>query len=293
MSSNVDFDGETPKRTEGAPYSSHHPIPTVKKYQEEKEEREAIANSQTTDTSQNNASPRSVKSSKRKSLLSSAKGLLRTGSMRSVSRGSGQKDVEPYKTENRNFENSSSQIDGSAEEKAPSTQNEGSSATDYSNSTDQVEPPKESVENTKPSTPDQPQKPENDRFHAPDPQLNGDDRKEAGQEADKKPMEDTSEAIDGGLDAREKRKQMKHMDRDEVGREVTDPVTHLRTHIHDSTAQELDNVPGQSQLLDFLHVPTRLARHFTPTFFYIKCCSEDLLYFNFVHSKARTDRIRV
>lgn len=248
MSSNTEYDGETPKRAEAASYSTHNPVPTIKKYQAEKEEREAAADSQAAD-SQNDASPRSIKS-KRKSILSSAKGLLRTGSMRSVSRGSGQKDVEPYKAENRNHESSSSQVDGNSAKKSPSLENEGSSTSDQPAVIERPSPSKEEAPSEKPSADDQTQEPGHRQVDASDPKLRdgGSATSEQKDEDSQKPMEDTSEAIDGALDPREKRKQMKHMDRDEAGREVTDPVTHLRTRIHDSTAQELDNIPGRLQL---------------------------------------------
>ena len=248
MSSNTEYDGETPKRAEAASYSTHNPVPTIKKYQAEKEEREAAADSQAVD-SQNDASPRSIKS-KSKSILSSAKGLLRTGSMRSVSRGSGQKDLEPYKAENRNHESSSSQVDGNSAKKSPSLENEGSSSSDQPAVIEKPSPSKEKVPHERLSADDQVQELGHHKVDGPDPKMRdgGPPASEQKDQDSQKPLEDTSEAIDGALDAREKRKQMKHMDRDEAGREVTDPVTHLRTKIHDSTAHELDNVPGRSQL---------------------------------------------
>lgn len=54
---------------------------------------------------------------------------------------------------------------------------------------------------------------------------------------------DTSESLDNTLDPKEKRKQMKHMKRDHAAREVTDPVTHLRVMVHDTTDKELKTVP--------------------------------------------------
>ena len=56
-------------------------------------------------------------------------------------------------------------------------------------------------------------------------------------------LENTSEAIDNTLDPKQKRKNMKHLKRDHAAREVTDPVTHLRIMIHDSTDKELKEVP--------------------------------------------------
>lgn len=55
--------------------------------------------------------------------------------------------------------------------------------------------------------------------------------------------QDTIESAANELDPRKKRKNMKHMNRDQAGREVTDPVTHLPVLIHDSTHKELGKVP--------------------------------------------------
>ena len=54
---------------------------------------------------------------------------------------------------------------------------------------------------------------------------------------------DTIQSAAAELDPRRKRKNMKHMKRDDAGREVTDPVTHLPVFIHDSTNKELNSVP--------------------------------------------------
>ena len=56
-------------------------------------------------------------------------------------------------------------------------------------------------------------------------------------------LKDTSEAVDSTLDPRQKRKNMKHMKRDDAPREVTDPVTHLKVLVHDTTNKELQAVP--------------------------------------------------
>lgn len=52
-----------------------------------------------------------------------------------------------------------------------------------------------------------------------------------------------SQAAASHSDPREKRKAMKHMKRDDGGREVTDPVTHLPIIIHDSTGKDLKKAP--------------------------------------------------
>ena len=55
-------------------------------------------------------------------------------------------------------------------------------------------------------------------------------------------FEDTSEAVENTLDPKQKRKNMKNLKRDHATREVTDPVTHLRVTIHDTTNKELEEV---------------------------------------------------
>ena len=52
-----------------------------------------------------------------------------------------------------------------------------------------------------------------------------------------------SQAAASQSDPRQKRKAMKHMKRDDGGREVTDPVTHLPIVIHDSTGKDLKKAP--------------------------------------------------
>lgn len=58
--------------------------------------------------------------------------------------------------------------------------------------------------------------------------------------------DESAETTANEQDARQKRKNMKHMKRDTTGREVTDPVTHLPVMIHDSTSKELYKVPENS-----------------------------------------------
>ncbi|KIW17456.1 hypothetical protein PV08_04650 [Exophiala spinifera] len=57
-----------------------------------------------------------------------------------------------------------------------------------------------------------------------------------------------TEAVAGEIDPRKKRKAMKHQDRNDGGREVTDPVTHLPIVIRDSTRKDLkradENLPA-------------------------------------------------
>ena len=54
---------------------------------------------------------------------------------------------------------------------------------------------------------------------------------------------ETQQKVAEETDPRKKRKSFKHLKRDNQGRKVTDPVTHLQVTIHDSTDKELENVP--------------------------------------------------
>jgi len=58
----------------------------------------------------------------------------------------------------------------------------------------------------------------------------------------KKELTATEKAA-GSLDPRQKRKEMKHNKRDDGGREVTDPVTHLPLVIRDSTVKDMKRAP--------------------------------------------------
>ena len=54
----------------------------------------------------------------------------------------------------------------------------------------------------------------------------------------------TATEVNAGIrDPRQKRKNMKRMKRDDGGREVTDPVTHLPVVIYDATDERLQKVP--------------------------------------------------
>ena len=79
---------------------------------------------------------------------------------------------------------------------------------------------------------------------------NGDNQSGGETSADDKKKSGT-ESTSTQVDPRQKRKEMKHMDRDTGGRQVTDPVTHLPIEIRDSTqfdlkhTQENEPAPGE------------------------------------------------
>lgn len=72
------------------------------------------------------------------------------------------------------------------------------------------------------------------------PLVPNDDRN--GQEK-KKDEQAATEIASGHSDPKQKRKDMKHNKRDDGGREVTDPVTHLPVVIRDSTTKDLHRAP--------------------------------------------------
>ena len=175
-----DFDEDAAQRTNNAPYTARHPIPTVQCYQGTQEERQEQANAQAPATE----STDSVSGGR--GLLDSAKRHLHLG--KSSTNDSIDED-HPYPSSNRNVEHAQ---DRDGEES-------------YA-----------------------------DRMKK---------QQEGSQDQSSSVFEDTSEAIGNALDPKAKRKQMKHMQRDHASREVTDPITHLRVTIHDSTSKELETVP--------------------------------------------------
>ena len=185
MAAHDDFDESAAQRTNNAPYSNRHPVPTIQGYQGHKEARKEEAAAQ----SPSNAVEDSHDGGS-KGLLQSTKNFLHIGESANDERVD---EDHPYKSANRNVE-------------APSDDN-----------------------NT--ATNDHRDGMEKDDDHGSDSGT-----KKAG-------LEDTSEAMDTTLDPKQKRKNMKHMKRDHAMREVTDPVTHLRVMIHDTTNKELSTVP--------------------------------------------------
>jgi len=72
-------------------------------------------------------------------------------------------------------------------------------------------------------------------------QMHG-DTQQSDEKKGRRPKSATEEVV-GMLDPRQKRKAMKHKDRTDGGREVTDPVTHLPVTIRDSTEKDLKRAP--------------------------------------------------
>ena len=177
MSDNDNFDTSAGNRVANAPYNAHHPVPTVKRYEEEQQHRQDLdqPGGQVVNVDEN--SHDSVKS------YLHLNGGSRNGTPE-------QKDArEPYDSQNRN-----------------STTNEVGDG------------------------------------------VSGDEHNDArpAESGSKKANHEPSEMqqkVAEETDPRKKRKSFKHLKRDNQGRKVTDPVTHLQVTIHDSTDKELENVP--------------------------------------------------
>ena len=105
MSNGADFDEDASRRTNTAPYTSHHPVPTVQGYQETQEEREAATENTFPRTEDNGHEEGALHR-----LLDSAKSHLHFN-------GSNDKDPnhKPYPSSNRNIERPASQ-EGNEEE---------------------------------------------------------------------------------------------------------------------------------------------------------------------------------
>ena len=182
MADHDDFDENAAQRTNNAPYTPRHPIPTIQRYEGSREERRQLADSQApaTETSDSHDTKDAG------GFLESAKRHLHLGK---PSTDESIDEDKPYQSSNRNVE-------------FPDSQDGKESSSDHHKEHDQ-----------------------------------------GSQSKGGSMLKDTSEAIGNTLDPKEKRKQMKHMQRDHATREVTDPVTHLKVAIHDSTSKELKTVP--------------------------------------------------
>ncbi|MCJ1406633.1 hypothetical protein MMC19_000699 [Ptychographa xylographoides] len=186
MSDHDNFDTGAGNRVANAPYTSHHPVPTVQRYEEQQQHREDLARpADSSRESEPNSTSHAIKS------YLHFNGGSHTGT-------AGQNGTPaPYKSQNQN-----DQHDQSAE----TPHERGSNSENQSNTKDEA------------------------------------DSVRADSDGHKSP-EDTQQTVVNEQDPKKKRKSFKHMKRDDQGREVTDPVTHLPVTIHDSTDQELKNVP--------------------------------------------------
>ena len=181
MSNHDDFNENAAHRTNHAPYTPRHPVPTVQRYEGRKQERQAEADAQIP-----NQVGENTKDVQDQGMLQSTKNFLHIGQ---TLKDEAVDEDHPYRSANRNFEVSAEERDGATN--------------DYRD----------------------------------------DNREKDDQPAKHSSPTDTSETMNSTQDPRQKRKNMKHMQRDHASREVTDPVTHLKVTVHDSTSKELRTVP--------------------------------------------------
>ena len=195
---------EASRRAYTAPYTSHHPVPTVQRYREHRDE---LANQQKEEEQ--------AYDNENEGRLQHAVGFVKK-----IFLGQDNKHAlgDPYPAENRND--------------AAATQMQ---------------------EQSSPVPPAAPAKDKHYVPHSPEQQKNHDRHgQESGNQnaaqngSNKESWRNSSsgpsatEVNAGIMDPRQKRKNMKHMKREDGGREVTDPVTHLPVIIYDSTDRRLE-----------------------------------------------------
>jgi hypothetical protein len=207
MTTQGNFDEEeVSRRTYTAPYNSNHPVPTVQRYREHRDE---LQNQQ----KQEEETYNNREEGKLQHAVSSVRNIF-------VGQDNKHAPGDPYPAENRND--------------AAATQRQ---------------------EQSSPVPPAAPAKDKHYVPHAPQIQQNSEyDAQEVGRHnEEQKDSKDSRKNGGGGrsateinagiTDPRQKRKNMKHMKRDDGGREVTDPVTHLPVVIYDSTDKRLEKAP--------------------------------------------------
>ncbi|KAH8797556.1 hypothetical protein F5882DRAFT_349505 [Hyaloscypha sp. PMI_1271] len=183
----ADFDEEAARRDYKAPYSHDHPIPTIQRYREHRNELDEQYKQA------EDAQHTGEDDSRAKRALNSVKAIVKNEDKKDSA-------GDPYPTSNRNTDEDK-QVPGEHDSGIPDVP----SADDGKGQVDQ---------------------------------QNGDNKvKNNGQE------QSATEKAAGHIDPKQKRKEMKHNTRDDGGREVTDPVTHLPLVIRDSTTKDLKRAP--------------------------------------------------
>jgi len=209
MGENDDFETEASRRNYKAPYTSHHPIPTIQKYKAERSELED-QQKQAEEAQKDEGDEPTVKRA-----YHAAKDILKGGDG-----GAPRSGHDPYPTENRNLH-------------ATAQKNHAGAGEDVNGDA-------ESEQQTRSRSTSQ-QQPANFPEGKVDHQGGGDS---SGKHSnDKEGKKSATEAVAGHHDPRQKRKDMKHKARDDGGREVTDPITHLPIVIRDSTHKDLKSAP--------------------------------------------------
>lgn len=214
-----EFDtSDATRRRYKAPYTAHHPIPTIQKYKAERSELEG-QQKQAEEAQKDEGDEPTVKRA-----FHAAKGILKGEDPAPHS------DHDPYATENRNVQGTSTghgdQSDHAGAGAAADVNDDGG-ARSQSQSQSQSQ--------------NQAQQPGNFQNGKAESQDSGGSGKKSDHKDGK--SKSATEAVAGHHDPRQKRKDMKHNKRDDGGREVTDPITHLPIVIRDSTHKDLRSTP--------------------------------------------------
>lgn len=187
MSASADFDEEAARRDYKAPYSHNHPIPTIQRYREHRNELdEQYKEAEDAQHSEED-------DSRAKRAFNSVKAIVKNEDKEHTA-------GDPYPTSNRNTDE---------DKNAPGEHDSG--------------------------IPDVPS--------ADDGQHQSDQQNEDKKPGNNGQEQSATEKAAGHTDPKQKRKEMKHNKRDDGGREVTDPVTHLPLVIRDSTTKDLKRAP--------------------------------------------------
>jgi hypothetical protein len=198
---------EASRRRYTAPYTSNHPVPTVQRYREHRHE---LANQQ---------------KEEEQTYDNENDGKLHhaVGSIKKIFLGEEHKHPlgDPYPAGNRN--------DAAATQKQ-----------EQSSPVPPAAPAKD-----KHCVPHSPEQQENHDLHGRESgnqnAVQNGSKKDSRNNSSSRPS--ATEANAGITDPRQKRKNMKHMRREDGGREVIDPVTHLPVIIYDSTDRGLEKAP--------------------------------------------------
>lgn len=207
-SNDDDFDTDGSRRRYKAPYTAHHPIPTIQKYKAERSELEG-QQKQAEEAQKDEGDDATVKRA-----YHAAKGILK-GEDPAPRSGH-----DPYATENRNVQGTGTGHGGQESHTGPGAERgDNSDSRSHSQSQSQNQQPG-NFQNGKVET-----------------------QNNSSKKSDHKEGKSATEAVAGHHDPRQKRKDMKHNKRDDGGREVTDPITHLPIVIRDSTHKDLKSTP--------------------------------------------------
>lgn len=204
MSDQGDFDEDTTRRAFTQPYTSKHPIPTVQKYRVHRDQLDEQQEEAV------EAQHDETDDSKLKRAFNSIKNIVKD---KDVSKPPG----EPYASTNLNHQ------------QAPEP------------------PPKDSIHESRTSEAARQSETSSTHNSGPSQSSVGTDQEQSnsssgGGKVGGSQQTATTKAANAA-DPKQKRKAMKHNKRDDGGREVTDPVTHLPLVIRDSTEKDLERAP--------------------------------------------------